>query len=299
MKKDFEVQKILVPIDFSETSKVALRHAANLCEKFNAEMYLMHAVTTANFEVFPNLNIRSKFDDIREVAIAELNIMRNEIVEKHNIQVEIIIKDGRPANAIVDSGKEINADFIVMGTHGVSGFEEFFIGSNAYRVVTATDIPILTLQHYATKATYDNIFLPLDHSIHSIGKIAHAAYFAETFGATIHIAALISNEGKELIPQINMKVKQAEDYFENRGIKFKSETIEGNDDVATMTINQSEKVKADLIFIMSGQQVSTGLFMGPYAQRIVNHSKIPVVSITPREIIPSFTKTFMGGNYRF
>lgn len=299
MKKDFEVNKILVPIDFSETSKVALSHAASLCEKFNAEMYLMHAVTTANFEVFPNLNIRSKFDDIREVAIAELSIIRDEVREKHKVGVDIIIKDGRPSNAIVDSAKEINADLIVMGTHGVSGFQEFFIGSNAYRVVTAVDIPILTLKHHAKKTAYENILLPLDHTIHSIGKIAHTAHFAEAFGATVHITALISEEGKDHAPQINMKVKQAEDYLENRNIKFVTHVIESNDDVATMTMNQSEKVNADLIFIMSGQQVSTGLFMGPYAQRLVNHCKTPIVSITPREIVPSFNKTFMGGNYRF
>ncbi len=298
MKKDFEVNKIVIPIDFSETSRVALSHAANLSEKFNSKMFLMHAVTTSNFEVFPNLNMKSKYDEIRAVAIEELNNIGEEFRSRFNVEVDVIIKDGRPSNAIVNTAKEVEADMIVMGTHGVSGFEEFFMGSNAYRVVTASSIPTLTIQQTAKKTAYEHIFLPLDHSVHSIGKIAHAAYFAEAFGATIHLTALVSDEGKDYTPQINIKLKQAEEYFKNRGIKFITEIIAG-DDVASMTIKQSQKINADLIFIMSGQQVSTGLFMGPYAQRLVNHSKIPIVSITPREIIPSFTKTYMGGNYRF
>src|SRR5690554_566535 len=297
MKKSFEVNKIVIPIDFSKTSKVALEHAANLCKVFKSDLYLMHAFTTANIEIFPNLNLgNTTFNDVREAVSTELNTIGNEFREKYGVNVEIILKDGRPSRAIVETADEIGADMIVMGTHGVSGFEEFFLGSNAYKVVTSSKVPVFTIQEGAGKVGYKRILLPIDHSVRTRDKVSEAAYFAKAFGATIHIAALMNKEGKEQLPQMNLKIKQVEEYLENRGIAYENATLEG-EDIADMTIEHAEKIDADLIFIMTEQEAATGLFVGPYAQRLVNHSIVPVISVTPIGIVKMFSQRQLGGGY--
>lgn len=296
MKEKFEVNKILIPIDFSKTSKVALEHAANLCSKFKSELYLLHVFTTSNIEVFPNLNMAKDYDNVKNAVAKEIETVANDFREKYGVKVNAEIKDGSISKEIVNTAEEVEADMIVMGTHGVSGFEEFFLGSNAYRVVTSSTVPVFTIQEGSKKTGYERILLPIDNSQHSRDKVAEAAYFAQAFGAKIFIAGLVDKEGEEDKNKLNLKIKQVEDYLHNKGGDFDRTFLHG-DDVADMTMEYAEKIDADLIFIMTEQEAATGLFVGPYAQRVVNHSKTPVISVTPLGIL-SDTQNQLKGSFR-
>src|SRR5690554_639304 len=296
MKEKFEVNKILIPIDFSKTSKVALEHAANLCSKFKSELYLLHVFTSSNIDVFPNLDMKRDYDNVKNAVAKEMETVANDFREKYGVKVNAEIKDGSISKEIVQTAEEVEADMIVMGTHGVSGFEEFFLGSNAYRVVTSSSVPVFTIQQDSTKTAYEKILLSIDNSQHSRDKVAEAAFFAQAFGAKIYIAALVDEEGEEDKNKLNLKIKQIEDYLHNKGIDFDRTFLHG-DDVAEMTLDYAEKVDADLIFIMTEQEAATGLFVGPYAQRVVNHSKIPVISVTPLGIL-SDTQSMLGASFR-
>ncbi|MEX2380384.1 MAG: universal stress protein [Vicingaceae bacterium] len=296
MKEKFEVNKILIPIDFSKTSKVALDHAANLCSKFKSELYLLHVFTSSNIEVFPNLDMARNFDNVKNAVSKEIESIANEFREKYGVKVNAEIKDGSISKEIVNTAEEVEADMIVMGTHGVSGFEEFFLGSNAYRVVTSSTVPVFTIQEGSKKTGYERILLPIDNSQHSRDKVAEAAYFAKAFGAKIFIAALVDEEGEEDKNKLNLKIKQVEDYLYNNDVDFDRTFLHG-DDVADMTMEYAEKIEADLIFIMTEQEAATGLFVGPYAQRIVNHCKVPVISVTPLGIL-SDTQNQLKASFR-
>ena len=65
-----------------------------------------------------------------------------------------------------------------------------------------------------------------------------------------------------------------------------------------MTNNFSQVIGADLIAIMTEQEASTGLFVGNYAQRIINHSRIPVLSVTPIGVVKGFSQSDLGGSFR-
>ncbi len=194
------------------------------------------------------------------------------------------------------TAEEVKADMIVMGTHGVSGFEEFFLGSVAYRTVTSSTIPVLTIQTHAKKIGYDKIVMPIDSSKHTRDKASQVARFAEAFGSTVYIAALVTENHEEEEKIFNLKVKQVEEFFDGKGIKHEKKLIHG-DNIAEMTMDYSKEIGADLTVIMTEQEASTGLFVGPYAQRIVNHSSIPILSVTPIRIIKSLSQ-FRGGGYR-
>lgn len=301
MKKPFNVNKILIPIDFSETSKLALEHAANLCSKFNSKLHLLHVHASSNTNVLPNLTATdasiSNDDKVKEMVIEELNTIGNNFKEKYGVEYQIEVREGNISKEISLAAAEVEADMIVMGTHGVSGFEEFFLGSNAYRTVTSSSVPVLTIQKHITKIGYDKIVMPIDASKHTRDKASQVATFAEAFGSTVYIAALISEYHEEEENIFNLKVKQVEEFFDSKGVKHEKKVIHG-DNIAEMTIKYSEEVGADLTVVMTEQESATGLFVGPYAQRVVNHSKTPILSVTPIEVIQSFSQDQLGGDYR-
>lgn len=300
MKKEFEPKKILIPIDFSETSKIALEHAAQICEKFDSKLYLLHVYTSFNMSVLPNVDAVSYQPDEEEIKSAitdEMNVIGQKFQEKYNIGYQIELRQGSISKEISRAAEEAKADMIVMGTHGVSGFEEFFLGSNAYRTVTSAKVPVLTVQGHADPCGYDRIVVPIDSSTHTRDKVSQVIALAKKFNSRVFIAGTITEEHEEEIKIFRLKIKQIEEYLDHLDILHESELIHG-DDVAKMTLKFAKDKKANLIAIMTEQEPSTGLFMGPYAQQVVNHSKVPVLSVTPISVVESYSQGQLAGDYR-
>ena len=168
-----------------------------------------------------------------------------------------------------------------MGTHGVSGFVELFLGSNTYKVTTLSHCPVLSVQVHAKKLGFENIILPIDNSAHSRQKVHHAVVLANHFGSTIHIVGLIDSGLETLQHQLESKVKQVADFLNQSKIANTTKIISGNNQ-AKLTLEYATEVNADLIIIMGDQEENLmGRLMGAYAQQIVNHSKIPTLTIPP------------------
>jgi len=296
MKHQFQVNKILIPIDFSNTSKLALEHAAHLCKAFDSELHLVHIYKTSTIDVLPNLTATSaslpNYEGLREMVIEELNAVGKKFSKKHNIAYNIEVKEGSVSKGIIASAQDCGADLIVMGTHGVSGFEEFFLGSNAYRVVTSSTVPVLTVQAHSDKLVFENIVLSIDSSQHTRDKVSEAVALAEKMGSTIHIAQLMREDDDAAI--MNLKVKQIEEHLDHKSIAYQT-TVINNDNIAKATLEFATKAQGDLIVVMTDQENYTGFFVGEYAQQIVNHSKIPVLSVTPLGIVKGFSQDQLGG----
>lgn len=298
MKKPFEVSKILIPIDFSETSLLALEHASILCQKFKSKLHLLHVYKGRDIDILPDITVGTMdHENVKKSVIEELEKLSQNYSSKFGIEVNIEIREGNIGREITAAAEDSEASMVVMGTHGVSGFEEFFLGSNAYKVVTATKVPVLTVQTHCTDTKYNNILLGIDSSKHSRDKVSHAATLAKAFNAKVQICSLITEEHEEEKNIFNLKIKQIKEYLDHKGVNYEVYESYG-DDIAEMLLDKAKELNSDLIAIMTEQEAATGLFMGPYAQRIVNHSKIPVLSITPFEVVDKFSQQDLGGGYR-
>ncbi|UPT67887.1 MAG: universal stress protein [Sphingobacteriales bacterium JAD_PAG50586_3] len=106
---------------------------------------------------------------------------------------------------------------------------------------------------------------------------------AKRLGATIYLAELVSNLDPAEKAKLNQKVKQVQDYLTKHGLQHITKEMHGTN-LALLTLNFATAVDADLIVMMTEQEPNvSGLFMGPFAQQVVNHSNIPVLSIRPEE----------------
>jgi nucleotide-binding universal stress UspA family protein len=140
---------------------------------------------------------------------------------------------------------------------------------------------VLSVREHATKLGFANILLPIDDSAHSRQKVNHAIVLAKHFAAKIHILGLANASDDEELIKFGKKLVQIEEYLHKCDIPFTRDTKNGGNQ-AKVTMEYAATVNADLIVIMTDQDENiTGRLMGTYAQQVVNHSSVPVLSIQP------------------
>ena len=139
--------KILVPIDFSPSSHAALDAAAELAQRFGAEIYLMHVIPA-----FPNVSIP---DSITEAAIIEKAkkeadsrfAVSEAALGARGIKVTSSVEVGNDvAGSILEAIDRENADLIVITTHGLSGWYPQVFGSITEKIVRLAQCPLLLLR---------------------------------------------------------------------------------------------------------------------------------------------------------
>ncbi|MCF8461204.1 MAG: universal stress protein [Flavobacteriales bacterium] len=282
MFSEFKINRIAVPTDFSESANLAVDHAVDVAKRFRADLVLIHVLESGAYQGIFSPSKKTEYEE-KEHAQQHLQDYAHALEKKSGLSVSQYVVSGRIHEQIVTVCGDVEADLIVMGTHGVSGWEEFFVGSNAFKVVTQSPCPVLTIQQKASAKNLKNIILPIDSSPESRQKVQHAASFAKKFGATVHIACLLTEDEPNIRFEFDTKVKQITDYFDREEIAHSCTTLVGSN-LATMTMNFSESKGGNMIVMMTEQESNlTGFLMGPYAQQIVNHSRIPVLSVSPEE----------------
>lgn len=282
MREDFDIKKIVLPTDFSETAYVAINHAVDLAKRFGAEIILLHVLERG---AYSGIIAPDKTTEYEELAAAQEKLQEDahKLEQEHGLSISQEVGNGLIYEAIVKTTREVGADLVVMGTHGTSGWAEFFVGSNAFKVVTQSPCPVLSIQGEATNPNCDNIILPIDRTHETLQKVRYASAMAGKFGSTIHIAALLTSDDADDRFFLEKRVKQVKDYLDRVEIAHTDTFLTGSN-LATMTMNFAESKKGNLIVMMTEQESNlTGFLMGPFAQQIVNHSKVPVLSVAPEE----------------
>ncbi len=276
------IKKILVPIDFSEISSTVFSKTTTLAKLLKADLLLIHVVphTGYGFSIVPEK--RNDLMNIQEIQMAvsqKMDELQAEIKNQYHITPEVYVSTGNIDAEIIDFAKNKKIDLIIMGTHGASGYKELFIGSNSQRVVTLSDIPVLTMQHDTKGLGFENILLPIDNSVHSREKVNLATSIAKQFGAKIHILGLNDSSDQTEINKFNYKIKSVEENIAAQNLPFKTTLVKGNK-LAASAMEYADANKCDLIVINTGHESEiTGIFLGAFAQQIVNHSKVPVLSM--------------------
>ena len=136
----FRLKKILVPVDFSDCSKKALVYASALARQFGAELTLLYIVQT--YPVVLEMVPREMTST--ETGHQELQKLRLTVEKGINCQTEI--RSGTPHVEIVHAAKDLNADLIIISTHGHSGLTHVVLGSTTERVVRQAPCPVLVVR---------------------------------------------------------------------------------------------------------------------------------------------------------
>ncbi len=275
------MKRIVVGIDFSDNSLNALEHAILIAKKANMSVTMVWVDHIDYSKEIFNIDPTHRLD-----AVAK---QFNELMKKYEgccNNIDFVVRKGKVYSEICGVADELKAYMIVVGTHGLSGFEEFWSGSNANRIVSASNVPVLTIRGgNDISQNLDRIVLPLDSTKVTREKIPITADLAKYFDSEVHILGLQTSSHTDIRYRIKAYVAQAEDYFKERDIKFVSAFID-SDQITDDTLEYAKKIKANMISIMTEQETSTSnLWMGPYASQMVNHSPFPVLSVKPKRTV--------------
>lgn len=287
---------ILVPVDYSEQSVIALEQAVNLSRVFDSEIHLLNVMS----EEFSLTSLFSDDDkaEFKKKAQAKLDAFISENSEKFGVDLIPHQVVGKIYNQIAKVADEIDAQFIVMGTSGTSTLKKKFIGSNALRVVRESHKPVITIKGKHHRKGCQNIILPLDLTKETREKVQKAIEFAKRFGSIIRVVSVLFTNDEFVVNRLTRQLDQVKKFVEESGVDCTAEIVretKGGQSLSESVIDYASKSKGDLIMIMTQQEEGiTELFIGSSAQGIIHESEIPVLSIvpTPKKDTSVFVKPY-------
>lgn len=275
-------KKIIVGIDFSNCSVNALEHAISIANRAKAGITMVWVnhldYSKEIFSVEPKQLIKEVEHRLKILVLK----YSNELVGQ---TIEYKIRKGKVYKEICDIGAELNAFLIIVGTHGSSGFEEFWIGSNANRIVSTSSIPTITIRGgIDVGRDLKRIVMPFDSTKVTRQKMPITALLANYYNSEVHLLGLYTSSLDDIRFRIKNYISQAEDYLKENNIKYKTTFLDVHN-LTEATLQYAESIDANLISIMTEQETSTAnIWLGPYAAQMVNHSAIPVLSVHPDKI---------------
>ncbi len=274
---------LLVGIDFSDCSVNALEHAVSLAEKAEANIKMIWVNKPDNTR---NL-IDISSDDVLHEAEKRLEGLASKYQPRlKNGKIDFITRKGKVYKELVAAAEEFDVFLILIGTHGSSGFEEFWIGSNANRIVSATERPVITIRGGVDiNRTIERIVMPIDSTIESRQKVPITALLAKYFNAEVHVLATHITSVKDVRDRLMEYVKQVERYLEENQVRYLVKEIEAGN-ISDSVVDYATTINANLISIMDEQEkAASNIWLGPYAQQMVNHSPIPVLVVHAKNYI--------------
>ena len=140
-------KKILVPIDFSATSKKAFQHALRFAEQFGCEIILLHVIEPVTAIAGAPLAV-DIFPDAEEDTIAAEAELACLAASSHNRSRSFTsaVRTGHAPNEITKAAKELDVDLIMIASHGYTSWRHLCIGSTAERVVRAAPCSVFVVR---------------------------------------------------------------------------------------------------------------------------------------------------------
>ena len=268
------MKTIIVPLDFSDESLTGLDLSLMLAEKTGANIQLIHVIgknTGTNAELIEKESqlAKTKFENILIKCRDKGNI---------NCSMNYNIKEGQIFREIADLADKYEDPLTVLSTHGVSGFEELFIGGNAYKIISHSRNPVITVRRSKLASNINKIVLPLDITFQTREKVPYTVELAKAFGSKIHLLTIRKSNLKSIEKKLHQYAQQVASYLDAHKIPHTVEHLHGNN-LTDVTLDYSKSVDADLISIMTEQEKSaSNLLLGNFAHQMINKSFIPVLS---------------------
>lgn len=269
---DKKSYKVLVPHDYSSVANCAVEHASKIAKSFSGEVYFLHVVGKEQ-EVHAN--------------VEKMNKIAEEAEKKHKIKAHVLVRIGNIFEDIGDVASEIEAGYIVMGTHGAKGMQKI-MGSHAIKVITHSKVPFVIVQEKPPKKTdtYDDIVVPIDYSDVTKQKLAVAASIATHFNSKIHIFAGMEKD-EFLQKKLVQELAFAKKYFTEREIAYDIVQSKEKGNFKKQLVQHAAKIDADLIAIVNTESGALMPdFMGSEVQNILaNDAGIPVIITNPTQVL--------------
>ena len=275
--KSGAMNNFVVPIDFSEDSLKGLEWAILFSQKQSVSIQMVYVISnSSNFQA-------SVMDLEQKYAEAHFANLIKEYAPRlaNDSQLSYVVSKGKIYEEVVNLVNTQEEAVVSASTHGASGFEELFIGSNALKIIAATDQPVFTLR---TEVPRDikKIVVPIKLHPDTRQKAPAVAEIAKLFNAEVHLVSISSSKNDRDLQQVESYSNQVERYLATQRVKVLQKNLSG-ESLPNLINNYCEAVDADLIAIMSSALDKWNVLFGSFAQQMVKSTRLPLLNITPNE----------------
>ncbi|WP_069130270.1 universal stress protein [Rhodohalobacter halophilus] len=286
--------KILVPTDFSELSEKALAVANKFAKLMGGTVTPFHShIPISELDEPYALGMSSQmyqdFEEIENSLTDRLKQLAEEHVDKGILKKPIVMM-GNPAQSIVDTSEEF--DYIVMSTHGRTGFSRFLLGSVAEKVLRLAHTPVLIVENESEVDDFKKILVTTDFSDNAASAYPYARQIAEKSGADLDLVHVVSfdqfeEEDEESISISDIREKRIKlvekEYFHSLKGEVNSMVIISQDSPHEAIFNHVNDNEYNLIVMATvGRTGINYLMMGSTTANLVRHVKTAVLSINPK-----------------
>ena len=270
-----EIKTILVPTDFTDISKNALKVAAKMAQRHEAKLIVSHTVQSyyvigrGGKQVIGSEVVQDSIN----LASAKLEKLKNSFQEKYNLTVETRISSENIVETINDLVATDQLDLVVMGTAGRQKMKQFLLGSNSYNVLLHANCSVLLIPEKFKKTSFKKVLFPvrveqqLDHKADLSVLLAH-----KNNGAIMLLGVGAVDE--------MLNIKQA--YVEmKKNLMFKSANYHSefqlSYDNAELISKAAIDKKCDIIMLANKDENSWKSFMADnFFKKMINGSDIPL-----------------------
>lgn len=283
MNNALSIQRILVPLDFSEASLNALETAIAIANRHNASIVLLHVIDNTPYFIASDGAIFPAYGtlgELTESVLKQMDRVMRTISGAQGISFSARTEVGYVASTVARVATEERAEIIVMGTHGASGLRELFIGSNAYSVIKLAHVPVLTVPPGRRWEHFKKILFPIRPVVGCLDKYDFVRKIIRKNNAEMCVLGLAHSEGDEV-----STVTDAVDYLKSNLDEDEvrnSISFYVGSDFAGEVLYKAIEINTDLIVITASlDRTVRNFFVGPFTQQIVHHARFPVLSIKP------------------
>ena len=274
------MKKIIVPIDFSEHSEYALKTAAKLAKEANAELLVLHMLELSD------VILTESDSQQQQKAVFFLKLVEQKFetfLDKEylkDVNVTPIVKHYKVFSEVNDVAKEHDADLIVIGSHGTSGFKEFFVGSNTERVVRNSETPVLVIKNEIKDINFGTAVFATNFEEENVRPYLNATSMFEALGAKLKLLYVnLPNEHFKSSVEIEKKIAEFLITADGNLDKLNDVAYQADYTVEQGVMNYANKVGADIIAIPThGRKGISHFFAGSIGEDIANHSPLPVIT---------------------
>ena len=287
----FNIEKILLPIDFSARSTDAADAAAAVAERFGSEIVLLHVLTPGfNLPLPTSAQMRMLHGLAREEAEEEMKEFRSN--EWRHLGVTRVLREGDPARTIVEYATEEHVDLIMMPTHGYGPFRRLLLGSVTAKVLHDANCPVWTAAHRpdassSVAAKPRRIACAVDLGPRSSSIVNWAGRLCREFGASlsaIHVVASLDPLLEDYYPSPEWRGYVLEHaktdlarLLETGGVNGETYLEVGS--ISGGVADVAKQVQADLLVIGRTSEGMAGGRLPTNAYAIIRESPCPVLSI--------------------
>ena len=279
------MKRILVPVDFSENSVHAIDVAVEIANLLQANLRLMHVRTGQRLH--PEFAKNNPDLLLVDRDTSYMDFLLKHAAKKYNVpnrEIDVKVREGNVVKEITNQAHYDDSSLIVVGTHGVSGFEDRWVGSNAYRLVSHAPCPVLTVRKETPLLKDRTILLPIDHNRISRKIVPYVADFAKIMGAKILIVGVNEGSRWHLPGRIKLYVRQVERFLKkDPTLVVNSMTMEGRNSTYYILEYANQN---DVSFIALPVRKSINpfeSFFNPHANELLNVSEIPVLVVPEKD----------------